>query len=216
MAEALELAVRIHHHFHGPPVDYAGVGLAAALGWIGIPGAGEAILITAGVVAARGKLDIAEVVAIASLGAFAGGVVGWLLGLKGGRALVTAPGPFRPTRERALVRGNGFYERFGTVAVFFTPAWMAGVVALRWTRFLPANAIAAVIWALVVAVGAFLAGPAITDVVDSLGVVGVLVIGGLAAGGVVAEVLRRRRRGRRGSGERRKPRGQLETPAKQT
>src|SRR4051794_26959734 len=197
MAEVLELAVRIHHHFHGPPVDYVGLGAAAVIGWIGVPGAGEAILITAGILASRGKLDIAEVVAVATLGAFIGGITGWIIGLKGGRALVTAPGPFLRARERTLDRGNRFYERFGAVAVFFTPSWMAGVVAMRWTRFLPANAIAALVWALVIGVGAFLLGPSITDLVEGLGLVGLLIVGGLVAAAVIGEVLRRRRRSRR-------------------
>jgi membrane-associated protein len=197
MADVLELAVRIHHHFHGPPVDYVGLGAAAAIGWIGVPGAGEAILITAGIVASKGKLDIAEVVAVATLGAFVGGITGWIIGLKGGRTLVTAPGPFLPARERALDRGNGFYERFGPVAVFFTPSWMAGIVAMRWTRFLPANAIAALVWALVIGVGAFLVGPSITELAEDLGLVGLLIVGGLVVAAVIGEVLRRRRRNRR-------------------
>src|SRR2546421_360740 len=73
---------------HSPSIDYAGVGLAATAGWAGVPGLGETALIAAGVLAAHGQLDIAEVVAVAFVGAAAGGVAGWLLGMKHGARVV--------------------------------------------------------------------------------------------------------------------------------
>ena len=47
------LALRLHHHFHGPTIDYVGLALAAAASWVGVPGPGEPVLIAAGVFAAR-------------------------------------------------------------------------------------------------------------------------------------------------------------------
>ncbi|MBV9048064.1 MAG: hypothetical protein JOY58_07335, partial [Solirubrobacterales bacterium] len=37
----LGLALRLHHHFHGPPIGYAGVAVAALASWLGVPGPGE-------------------------------------------------------------------------------------------------------------------------------------------------------------------------------
>src|SRR5438552_3270256 len=73
------LAVRLHHvhvhvHVHGPKVGYAGLGVAAIASWIGLPGPGEAALVTAGTLAGRGHLDLWAVLAVAWLGAMAGGV----------------------------------------------------------------------------------------------------------------------------------------------
>src|SRR3954447_5018785 len=82
LMSSLLLAVAAARHHHGLPVDYAGLGLAAGVGWVGVPGVGEAALIAAGVLAASGRLDLGEVVAVAFVAAAVGGVVGWLIGLK--------------------------------------------------------------------------------------------------------------------------------------
>jgi membrane protein DedA with SNARE-associated domain len=97
-------------------------------------------------------------------------------------------------RLRALARGERFYDRYGVVAVYFTPAWMAGVARMHWKRFLPANAIAALVWALVVGVGAYFAGPPILGVVHGIGLIGMLAILAAVAIATGAEALRRRRR----------------------
>src|SRR4051794_41949958 len=90
------VAIHLHHRFHGPHVDYVGVGIAAAASWIGVAGVGEAALIAAGIAAGRGKVDISSMILVAWGGAMAGGAAGWLIGLKGGRALMTRPGPLYP------------------------------------------------------------------------------------------------------------------------
>jgi membrane-associated protein len=197
-------ALRLRHHVRGPRGDYLGLAGAAVAGWAGLPGPGEAALVTAGVLASRHKLDIASVVAVAWLGATAGGIVGWLIGLKAGRAVVTARGPLRRLRLRIVDRGDRFFERYGALAVFFTPSWVAGVHGMRWTRYLPANAIAALAWALAVGLGSFAIGPSITDVLDDIGLVGTLILVALVAGAVAVALWRRSRRGN--AHERRDPR----------
>ena len=92
---AFALALSLHHHFHGPPFDYLTLAAAAAASWIGVPGPGEPVLIAAGVFAAKHRLDIVEVLLIAWAGAAVGGVGGWLIGMRAGRAVMAAPGPFR-------------------------------------------------------------------------------------------------------------------------
>ena len=52
------LHIHLHHQFHGPPFDYVGLAVAAAASWIGVPGPGEPVLIAAGVLAAKHKLDL--------------------------------------------------------------------------------------------------------------------------------------------------------------
>ena len=137
-----------------------------------LPGPGEAALIAAGISAAHGHLDLSSVVAVAWAGPAMGGAAGWLLGLKGGRGLLTAPGPLRPLRLRLIARGDRFYERYGPVAVLFTPSWTAGIHHMRWSRFLPVNAVSALMWALAFGVGAYLVGPSITDIAADVGLAG--------------------------------------------
>ena len=195
LSAPLAVHVQIHHHFHGPPGGYIGLGAAALASWAGLPGPGEAALVAAGVVAARGRLDIGEVVLVAAAGAAAGGMAGWLLGLRGGRALIaTRRLPLYRSRRRALAEGERFFARYGLVAVFFTPSWMAGIAEMRWTRFVPANAVAALVWALTLGVGAYYAGPPIVDVVQDVGTVGLVVVLAALVGGALLEALRRRRR----------------------
>lgn len=165
-----------HHRFSGPHADYVGVGLAAVASWIGITGPGEVALIAAGIAAAHHKVDIGGMLAVAWAGAMVGGVAGWLIGLKGGRALVTAPGPLHHVRLRLLTHGDRVYERRGLLAVYFAPSWMAGISGMRASRFLPANALSALIWSLLVGLGSFWIGPSIAEVLSDIGTVGIVVL----------------------------------------
>jgi membrane protein DedA with SNARE-associated domain len=181
----------VHPHTRGSGVDYVGVFLASVASWAALPGPGEAALIAAGISAAHRHLDLASVVAIAWAGASTGGTAGWMVGVKGGRGLLTAPGPLHQLRLALIARGDRFYERYGPVAVLFTPSWIAGIHDMRWTRFLPANAISALMWALSVGLGAYLLGPSITDIAADAGLAGGLLIGALFVLALVAVVWRR-------------------------
>jgi membrane protein DedA with SNARE-associated domain len=184
-------AIQLHHP-QAPSIDYVGLALAAFAGWVGVPGPGEAALIAAGVLAARGRLDLAEVVSFAFVGAAAGGVVGWLIGMRAGRAVADGRGPFRRFRHRVFETGERFFERYGVVAVFFTPSWLAGMNHMPAFRYNVANLLSAILWALVVGVGAYLIGPSIADVTHDIGLAGVLIVAGIATGAWILE--RRRRR----------------------
>ncbi len=155
-----------------------------------LPGPGEAALIAASISAAHGHLDLTAVLAVAWAGASVGGTAGWLIARKGGRGPLTAPGPLHNLRLGLIARGDRFYERYGPIAVLFTPSWIAGIHDMRWSRFLPANALSALIWALSIGVGAYLVGPSITDVVADAGLAGAAVVAVLF---VLALALARRR-----------------------
>jgi len=196
VSHALPALGALHHHIHlhGSPVDMVGVALAAAASWIGVPGPGEPVLIAAGVWAARGRLDLAELLVVAWAAATAGGVAGWLLGRQGGRALWTAPGPLLRWRIRALARGERFFERYGLLAIYLAPSWVAGIHGVRASRYLPANAIFAVLWTLLVGLGAYLVGPPIEDVVSDVGLVTTVGLVAVVVLFLLGERWRRRRR----------------------
>jgi len=192
LATLVVLAI-LHHNIKGPGVDYIGVFLAAAVSWVAIPGPGEAALVAAGISAAHSRLDISAVVAVAWAGASLGGTVGWVIGLKGGRVLLTAPGPLQSLRLSLIARGDDFFERYGPLAVLLVPSWVAGIHDMRSSRFLPANIGSAAVWALAVGLGAYLLGPSITDVVGDAGLAGAILLGALIVG--MALVLWRRSHG---------------------
>jgi membrane protein DedA with SNARE-associated domain len=199
-AIAVALGFRLHHHFHGPPIDYAGLAAAAAASWIGVPGPGEPILIAAGVFAAKHRLDLAGVLLYAWAGAFAGGVAGWLIGMRAGRAVMRAPGPLRAARMKAIERGDEIFTRVPVVAVLLTPSWIAGIHRVRARLFVPVNAASAALWAGGIGLGAFFAGPTVVDVVDDIGWVTAVAFVLLVLSGVLLEVRRRRRRRDDGGG----------------
>src|SRR6266576_7105120 len=85
----------------------------------GVPLPGETALITAAVLASRGKLEIAVVIALAAAGAIVGDNIGYLIGRKGGRWLLERPGLLHQQRLRVLEVGEPFFQRHGAKAVFF-------------------------------------------------------------------------------------------------
>lgn len=190
----LGLALRLHNHFHGPPLDYVTLGAAAFASWIGVPGPGEPLLIAGGVLAAKHKLDLAEVLLVAWVGATIGGVGGWLIGLKAGRGLLLGRGPLRALRQRTLARGEELFNRFPRTGVVLTPTWVAGIHNVRATIYLPWNALGAAFWACGIGVGAYFAGPPVIDAVDDVGLIGPIAFVALLLGAVALELYRRRRR----------------------
>jgi len=191
------LALRLHHHFPGPPIDYGALALGAAASWIGLPGPGEPLLIAAGLLAAKHKLDIGSVVLVAFAGAAGGGLAGWLLGLMLGRKVLEFPGPLLPMRRRILARGDEIFSRYTVLAILTAPAPMAGIHKVRTSTYLTTNFVGAAVWAASIGFGAYFIGPAIVDFVSDLGWVTSIALAVLVLLGVLAELRRRRRRAER-------------------
>jgi membrane protein DedA with SNARE-associated domain len=185
------VAAVLHRHAHASGVNYLEVYVGSVISWGAFPGPGEAALIAAGISAAHHHLELASVLAVAWAGAASGATAAWLAGLKGGRGVLTARGPLHRLRLSIIARGERFYERFGPLAVMFTPPVIAGIHNMRWTRFLPAIAISTLIWAAAVGVGAYLVGPSITDIAADAGLAGASLVVLLFV--VTAVVFRRRR-----------------------
>jgi membrane protein DedA with SNARE-associated domain len=194
----LMYAVAIRFHHAGPSIDYVGLAAAAAASWVGVPGPGEPVLIAAGIFAARHKLELGPVLLTAWAGATIGGIAGWLVGVKAGRAVLTAPGPLRRLRLGAVARGDQVFDRYPVIAVLLTPSWVAGIHHVRTVVYLPTNAVGAALWAAGIGVGAYYIGPTIVDLVQDVGIVtavAVVVLVVLVVGGEI--LLRRRSKARR-------------------
>jgi membrane-associated protein len=136
----------------------------------GVPLPGETALLTAGVLAGTGRLSLPLVIAVAIAAAVTGDTLGYWLGRRGGRAVLTRRGPFAAFRSRALERGERFFDRHGAKTVFLgrsvpgvrvAAAVLAGAGAMPWPRFAIYNLAGAFVWASTVASLASLLGPAV-------------------------------------------------------
>ena len=190
------MALHLFHHIRGAAVDYVGVGVAAFASWAGLPGPGESVLIATGVLAAKHHLDITPVLLWATVGAILGGMVGWFVGLKAGRSVLTRRGPLHKVRRRAAARGDEVFHRLEVVAILLTPSWVAGIHRARARLYVPINAVSALAWAVGFGLASYYAGPPVLDLASDWGTVGTVGLAALIVVGVGVEVFRRLRRHR--------------------
>lgn len=176
-APYIHLPVVSHIRVRGPAIDYVGLFLLAALSGIGVNGFGEAALIAAGVYVARHHIPVGPVVLIAAAGSFGGGVVGFIIGKRGGRALLTASGPLARLRRRLLEHSEEVYHHYDVLAILIMPSWTAGVHRIGWLKFLWLNLASSVIWAGALGLGAFYLGSRVTT--EFSGEIG-WIVGGVA------------------------------------
>ena len=186
-------ALHFFHHVPKDSIDYFALGIGAFASWVGIPGPGEPLLIAAGIVAAKHKLDIKPVLLWAFVGATAGGLVGWLVGWYAGRTVMVAPGPLRGLRLRAVERGEEVFNRLAVIAILLTPSWVAGIHRAGPVIYNVTNVVSAVVWAVGIGLGAYYAGPPVLDIISDVGVATAVGLGLLMLVAVGFEVARRRR-----------------------
>jgi membrane-associated protein len=192
LASFLDVAENI-----GLPVVFALV----AIETMGIPVPGETALITAAIVASRGRLPIEGVIAVAAAAAIVGDNVGFAIGRRLGRRVLTAPGPLLHHRRRVIAVGEPFFDRHGPKAVFLgrwvtglriTASWMAGVTRMSWPTFLFWNALGGIAWATSIGLLAYFAGHTAERLIHIAGLGGAAVV--IVTGLVLWLVLRTRRR----------------------
>ncbi|MGZ4295217.1 MAG: DedA family protein [Solirubrobacteraceae bacterium] len=189
----IHIGLHMDHRVYGSVWDYLGLAAAAAASWVGVPGPGEPVLIGAGVWASKGRLDLATVLVVAWVSATMGGIIGWVVGRRAGRTILTARGPLHAGRLRAVQRGERIFERYAVIAVLLTPSWIAGIHRVRSRVYQPTNAAAAAVWAGAIGVGSYLAGPAVIEWVSDFGTGTALILVALIIGALCVEIARRYR-----------------------
>jgi len=151
----------------------------------GVPVPGETALLTAGVLASRGKLQIELVIALAAAGAIVGDNIGYLIGRKGGRWVLERPGAFARQRRQVLRVGEPFFERHGPKAVFLGrfilglrvwASWLAGATRLRWRTFVLWNALGGICWATAMGLLAYFLGHAAGNLFKTFGIFGLAAV----------------------------------------
>jgi membrane protein DedA with SNARE-associated domain len=165
----------------GYPLLFAAVMAESA----GVPVPGETGLITAGVLASRGRLQIEFVIATAALAAIVGDNIGYLIGRKGGRWLLERPGRFQRHRMQVLLVGEPLFERHGPKAVFFGrfvlglrtwASWIAGATQMRWRSFLLWNALGGICWATGIGLLAYFLGKTAENAIEEFGIYGLIAV----------------------------------------
>jgi len=161
----------------------AGVGYPVLFGFVAAESAGalvpgETALIVAAALAADGQLSLPLVIAIAAVAAIIGDNIGYQLGRRGLRRLLDRPGRWSGRRQEVIARGEAFFARHGSAAVFFgrwlpglrvVASWLAGAEHMPWPRFLVWNALGGIAWAATIGGLAYALG---RSVAGSLGVIG--------------------------------------------
>jgi len=115
---------------------------------------GDSLLVTAGLFAARGDLDMWSLNVLLSLAAIVGDTVGYAIGYRAGPRLFTREDSFW-FNKRHLITTREFYERRGPFTIViarflpilrtFAPV-VAGVGAMRYARFLSYNIFGGIGW----------------------------------------------------------------------
>jgi membrane-associated protein len=146
---------------------------------------GDSLLITAGIFAARGALNIWWLNAALIAAAIVGDATGYWIGFRTGKALFNRPNSFFFRREH-LVKTHEFYEKHGGKTIIiarfmpivrtFAPV-VAGIGTMTYRRFALYNITGAVLWVMSMTLTGFFLGHAIPDIEKNIHLVVAIVIG---------------------------------------
>ena len=117
---------------------------------------GDSLLVTAGLFAARGELNITILCPLLLTAAILGNTTGFFIGLRAGHALFNRP-QSRFFRRDHLLKTKQFYEKYGGVTIIlaqfmpfartFAPM-VAGIAEMPYRRFAMFNIVGAICWIL--------------------------------------------------------------------
>ncbi|MGB8798685.1 MAG: DedA family protein [Candidatus Aquilonibacter sp.] len=195
-----QIAISLIDHY-----GYGGLFFVLVLGNIGAPVGAEILMPLAGALTATGHLPYLWLTIVVSvLGELGGGTIGYAIGRFGGRPLVDRYGRYVHLTHANLDRVHGFFERYGSFAIFvcrFVPV-IRGIISIPaglaemnllhfylWYALGSAVFCGALVW-LGVALGDHL--DAIVPLIHKTGLIALLLA--LAAIVVVWIVMRQRRR----------------------
>lgn len=145
---------------------------------------GDSLLVTAGLFAARGDLDVLPLLLALSVAAVVGDTVGYNIGARAGPRLFTRPDSLLFNRKN-LITTKEFYERHGPFTIViarfvpilrtFAPV-VAGIGSMEYRRFLSYNVIGGVGWVCSMILGGYFLGQMIPNIHQHIDKVIVIVI----------------------------------------
>jgi membrane-associated protein len=145
---------------------------------------GDSLLVTAGIFAARGDLDIVTMDIVLSVAAVAGDTVGYSIGRR------TGPKIFKREdsllfRRKHLLAAQEFYDKYGGFTIFvarfvpiirtFAPV-VAGVAGMHYRRFIAYNIWGGIFWVLTTTLGGYFLGKTFPNIGESIHLVIAVVI----------------------------------------
>lgn len=151
-------------------VDYGywAVGAALLLENAGIPVPGETILLLASFMAySQHELQLSWIILVGTIAATLGDNLGFALGLYGGRPLLARYQSVFRIQNSTLVKGEKLFARYGALTIFFArfvfgmrmiAGPLAGVLRMKWRRFLIFNFLGAALWVTVISSAGYLFG----------------------------------------------------------
>jgi membrane protein DedA with SNARE-associated domain len=123
-----QIAISLIDHY-----GYGGLFFVLVLGNIGAPVGAEILMPLAGALTATGHLPYLWLTIVVSvLGELGGGTIGYAIGRFGGRPLVDRYGRYVHLTHANLDRVHGFFERYGSFAIFvcrFVPV-IRGIISI--------------------------------------------------------------------------------------
>lgn len=160
----------------------------------GVPVPGETMLLAGAALARFGHLALWKVIVVAIAGAVLGDNIGFVIGRRGGRALLERGRRFGLSHAR-LAQFDAFFARHGAKTVFIARfvtglrvvcAVLAGASTLPWDRFLLFNASGALAWAGTFGVVGYLLGYSWEAIERWIGHLGLILLVVLAIGAAIA------------------------------
>jgi membrane-associated protein len=157
---------------------------------------GDSLLVTAGLFAAKGDLDIVWLNIALIVAAILGDATGYWIGYRAGKALYSRPNSFFFRREH-LIKTHEFYERHGgktiVIARFmpiirtFAPV-VAGAAEMTYRRFAAYNVIGGIGWVLSMTLTGYLLGRSVPEIDKHIHLVVAVVIFLSLLPGIIAYV----------------------------
>jgi membrane-associated protein len=130
---------------------------------------GDSLLVTAGIMAAAGYLNLRWLIPLTILAAIIGDQVNYTIGYRAGVALMSRYERFRPHLERA----HAFYEKHGAKTIVlarfvpivrtFAPA-VAGAARMNYRTFVTYNIVGGIVWVLSTTLTGYFLGRAIPHI----------------------------------------------------
>jgi membrane-associated protein len=145
---------------------------------------GDSLLVTAGIFAARGDLDLLTLNICLSLAAIAGDSVGYAIGARTGPKIFTRENSLFFNRKH-LISAKEFYDRHGGFTILiarflpiirtFAPV-VAGVGAMQYRKFIAYNVFGGVFWVMSTTLAGYFLGRVIPNIEERIHVIIVIVI----------------------------------------
>ena len=146
---------------------------------------GDSLLITAGLFAARGDLDIVWLNVTLMLAAIIGDATGYWIGRRTGRALYSRPDSLLFRREHLRIT-HEFYEKHGGITIViarfipilrtFAPV-VAGVADMGYRKFATYNVVGGILWVSSMTLAGYALGNMVPDIESRIHIVVAIVIG---------------------------------------